>query len=295
METPILRLIVNNQGEDTFEDQVALRMAKFCKFLLVQHGLKSNTINGYRKIARKFLEGAGILEPNHEQVTNYMVNVYGQEYSYHHITNTALGIERYMEFIKNPIKLGRPRKPQRVAKQTMTEAEVAIILDATKNLREKAMLALLAYSGIRNHELCNIRVCDVDFGNNEVMIFGKGSKERIVNIDGECTKVLMAYLAKFPRSENNYLFTTRYKDNQYSTWAVRRLVKVVAARTKIKKRVYPHLFRHSLATNLTDRGANPRTIQKQLGHAFLDTTMLYVESRPARVKAEYHAFSPSYL
>jgi integrase/recombinase XerD len=262
---------------------------------MVHHGLKSNTIDGYRKIARKFIEWASIIHPDHDQVEDYMVWIYDQKYSYHHITNTALGIERYMQFIGNQIKLGRPKKPKRVAKQTLTEAEVAILLDATKNIREKAILSLLAYSGIRNQELCGIKVKDVDFGNNEIIIFGKGNKERIVNIDGECTKVLMLYVAKYPHNEDDYLFRTLRKQNQFSTWAVRRIAKVVTARTKIKKRVYPHLFRHSLATNLADRGANPRTIQKQLGHAYLDTTMIYVESRPARVKAEYHAFSPSYL
>jgi len=292
MKKPILRLVVSNSGEMTFEDLMILQLGKFCKFLMVHHGLKENTIDNYRKTARAFIRWSEILYPDHGRVEDYMVMIYEQKYSYHHITNTCIGVERYMEFIKNPIKLGRPKKPQLVSKQTMTEAEVAIFLNATKNIREKAMMTLLAYSGIRNHELCGTKVEDVDLGNNEVVIFGKGSKERIVNVDGECTKVLMAYLAKFPRGESDYLFTTLRKGNQFSTWAVRRLVKVIAGRTKIKKRVYPHLFRHSLATNLADRGANPRTVQKQLGHAYLDTTMIYLESRPARVKAEYHAFSP---
>jgi site-specific recombinase XerD len=200
-----------------------------------------------------------------------------------------------MKFIENPIKLGRPRKPKRIIKKTLTEAEIAILLDATINIREKAILTLLCYSGIRAEELCEIKVEDVDFGNNEIFIHGKGSKERIVNIKGECTRILLTYIALFPRNNNQYLFTTLRKNVPYTTWALRRLVKTVVCRTKIEKRVYPHLFRHSLATNMIDRGANPRTIQKQFGHAYLETTMIYVESRPKTVKMEYEIFAPSYI
>lgn len=276
--------------------EMEFQLKSFCQHLLVHRGFAQNTIENYRKLIRKLITEIADIRPTHEQISEYVVSIYSRQYSYYHIVNTTVAIERYMDFIGDPIKLGRPKKPKRVVKRTLTEAEVAVFIAAAKDIREKAIITLLAYSGIRAAELCNLKLCDVDFGNNEVTINrGKGAKDRIVHIDGECTKVLMAYLAIFARGEGSHLFTTLASGKQYSTWALRRLVKVIAGRTKIDKRIHPHLFRHSLATNLIDRGANVRTVQKQLGHSFLETTMIYVESRPQRVKAEYHTFCPSYL
>lgn len=290
-----LKLVEDYKKKDQ-PKRIKSQLKKYCRYLMVHRGLKANTVNNYRKLARRLLTDCGTLNPSHEQLEDYMAGIYKKNYSYSFICNVALGIERYMEFLENPIKFGRPRKPKRVAKQALTEAEVAIFLAACKNIREKAILILLAYSGMRNQELCNLRVQDVDLGNNEVVILnGKGSKDHIAHIAGECCKILMAYLVEYPRSEDDYLFTALSSGNQFNTWAVRRLVKTVAARTNIKKRIYPHLFRHSLATNMIDRNANMRTLQAQLGHAFLETTMIYIETRQLRIKSEYHSCRPCYL
>jgi len=79
-------------------------------------------------------------------------------------------------------------------------------------------------------------------------------------------------------------------------WAIlRKLIKVVAHRAKIAKRVYPHLLRHSLAVNLLIRGANIVLIQQQLRHSLLETTMHYINSIVFGFKNEYEKYVPSYI
>ncbi|MBM4254229.1 MAG: hypothetical protein FJ146_19865 [Deltaproteobacteria bacterium] len=93
------------------------------------------------------------------------------------------------------IRLGRPKKPKRVIKGVLTESEVSRLIQSSKNIREKAMICLMAYSGMRNREICSLRVGDVDLGSNRVTVrAGKNNKDRIINISSECTLVLIDYL-----------------------------------------------------------------------------------------------------
>jgi integrase/recombinase XerD len=70
---------------------------------------------------------------------------------------------------------------------------------------------------------------------------------------------------------------------------------VLARRAQLEKRVFPHLLRHSLATNLLNRGASLIMIKEQLGHAFIESTMIYVTSMPFRARSEYDFFKPAYM
>jgi len=136
----------------------------------------------------------------------------------------------------------------------------------------------------------------VDIANNEVRVeSGKGDRERVVYITGECARILAEYIHEAKLDERDYLFKPLRGEQRMRPHVVRRTLLRIAARTGIKKHIHPHLLRHSWATNMINRGANPRTVQAQLGHRFLETTMIYVESRPQRVRNECQAFAPAYV
>lgn len=297
---PASQLNFATQPQDWFEPgfnvHLKAQMEAFKGHLLVMRGIGASTIENYRRITAKVLREVETIAPSCEQMQQYVAALYGRGYSYFHLTNTIRSIESYMAFIGDPIRFGRPRKPRPIAKDPLTEAEISVILAACRNSREKAMLSLLAYTGIRNQELCDLRVRDVDMARNLVHVLnGKGSRGRTICMSGDCTQVLMQYVAAYPRPPEAYLFTTLRHGLQYSPYALRRLVKRIVARTGCKKRVHPHLFRHSLASNMLARGANLLTIKEQLGHSFIETTMIYIRSRPQRVQSEYQLFVPSYL
>ncbi len=272
------------------------QLEKFRVYLLVRRGLQPYTIVGYQGGVRRFLTKATTLAPTIEQVENYIAQMRQDNSSYNHVINTSLALERYMEFLGTPLRLGRPKKPRRTIKDTLSEAEIARLIGACKNIRERAILVLLAYSGIRAKELCNLKVSDLNISNQSLYIrWGKGNKDRLACIPSECLCIALEYLAAHPRSTTEPLFSTLRKNNTYTTGDLRKLVKVVAKRMGFTKRVYPHLFRHSLATNMLNRGAAVYTIQQQLGHAYMETTMVYLHPGLRRIRNEYLFYVPNYV
>jgi len=219
-----------------------------------------------------------------------------KQYSYSHIVNTSIAIEHYASLKGVEIRIGRPRKPRRIVKDILSESEVSRLIQITKNIREQSVICLLSYSGIRNRELCGLRVDDIDLGSNHIRILGgKNKRDRIVNISPECTRTLIDYLRQYPRQRNDFLFSTIVKNNPLAPGDVRKMIRTLALRARIGRRVYPHLLRHSLATNLLNRGASLIMIQNQLGHAFIESTMIYATSQPFRNRSEYDFFKPAYM
>jgi len=270
----------------------------FEKYLLFKDGTEEITINAHGENIKRMLTQIQTINPSIQQIEDYVFKLYKneKEYSYNHIVNNLASIEKYVRFKGKEVKFARPKKPKRLITGFLTEAEVSRIINTSKNIREKTIITLLAYSGIRNKELCNLKVCDIDLGDNTVRVIkGKNSKDRIINISAECTRIIMKYLSDFPREDNDYLFTSLKHNNKYRTWDLRKLVRVLSKRVGINKRVYPHLFRHSLASNLLKRGANILMIQQQLGHDYLESTMIYLHSCPQRIKSEYEFYKPAYL
>jgi len=273
------------------------KFIKFRRHMLVYDGLATTSADNLARVARKILTDLGTAAPTIEQVEIYIESLRESDYSWSHICNQMLAIERYMRFIGQQVKFGRPRKPRRVVSNTLTEAEVAILIDAARGSRERALMAMLAYAVPRNQELCDLRVRHVDIANHEVYIEdGKGARDRIAYIPGECARIQAEYIHDHRLTADMMLFKpTRGGEPKMRPHVVRRTVARIAARTKIEKKIYPHIFRHSWATNMLNRGANPRTIQAQLGHSFLETTMLYLENRPRHVKNECQMFAPAYM
>jgi len=284
-----LKLIIENSARSGLDS--------FSKHLLLKFGLQHNTINNYMKMVRKFLNQVGDQKLSKELVEDYIADMYIEDkYSYHHITATIRSLEKYMGFLGHEIKMGRPRKPKYIQKDTLSEAQIAVILSSTKKIREKSILSVLAYTGIRNEELCNLLVRDINFSDNTVFISqGKNSQDRVVPIAGECMKLVNKYLQEFPRSETSFLFTTLRGNEQYTEWALRRLVKKIVSKTEIKKRISPHTFRRAYASNMHDRGADIKTIQYLMGHSNIATTELYIMTNSRMIRANYLRFTPSYL
>ena len=108
-------------------------------------------------------------------------------------------------------------------------------------------------------------------------------------------KILLRYLEEYPRKNEEYLFTTIRYNNQLTSSDLRKTIRVIATRTGIQKRVYPHLLRHTLASNLRKRGANIEFIKEQLGHDYIESTMIYAKSCPLRTKSEFEFFKPAYM
>ena len=234
------------------------------------------------------------------QAERYIAALRSSGASYAHVHNAICGIEDYLAFLGTPISLARPRKPVPLPKNGLNEVEIAMILIKTQDLREKAIIATLAFSGIRNNEFCNLRIKDIDLADLSISVhFGKGVHNYRASITGECAKLLGDYIRERMAGEgvspNDWLFITKRWGYQLQTQDIRKIVRIAVRRAGITKPVSPHLFRHSLAMNMLNRGAHPVTIQQQLGHANLETTLLYLRGEYTRGKHEYSLTAPRYI
>ncbi len=272
---------------------------RFQSFLVVEKGIGSICTASYCGSIKRFVKDTGIEQPSKDDAINYIMKFYAANKSYSHIVNTCLALERYSEFLGSPMKLGRPKKPKKIITGTLTEIEIARMFAFCKNIREKAVLGVLAYTGIRNLELCRLLVKDIDFRSNMVFVKGgKGHKDGMVFISPACLDVIKEYLQKHKRKEEQTLFFSvarNRRDDFIRTDAVRKIIKKIAKRASIQKRVWPHLFRHSLAMNMLLKGCDIYSIREQLRHSYIDTTLVYVHSSPQVMQNRYQIFCPNYL
>jgi len=169
-------------------------------------------------------------------------------------------------------------KPKRLP-SVLTAAERKKLLAAPNKkvptgLRNYAMMLLFLNSGLRVSEALDLQVDHIDWETGKLnVIEGKGCRDRVLWLADEDLKVLSSWLEKRPVS-SSYLFTT-LKGERISSRYVRRFIKQCAREKRISKDVYPHLLRHTFATDMLGSTGNIRLVQKALGHASVDTTMLY--------------------
>jgi site-specific recombinase XerD len=270
-------------------------LKNFAVYLSAQIGLGETTIGNYLSVMRRIFPALG-MRPTARAVDKYVAAMRSKGLSQSHVVNTSIALERYGLFMHIRIKLGRPKQPYKEVQGTLSEAEMARFIGAAHTLRERAILALLAYSGLRNKELCGLRICDLDRIGQVLHAHGtKTQRDRTVMIAGACLALLADYLSQRGGGPNDFMFVTVRNGHQMQQQDLRKMVRTVAKRAGITKRVYPHLIRHSLATNLLDRGTGLLAIKEQLGHVYISTTMRYIHSAPARLQEEYRMHAPSYL
>ena len=265
----------------------------FGQYLCVQKGLMPVTVTGHLKAVERVCKQVG--ELTYEKAEGYLYTLYQSSFSYSHKVNQAKALEHWFEFMGQQVKFGRQKKPKQIIKQTLSEGEITSMFLCCHNVRERAILAVLSYSGIRPKELCRIRRGDINFGTHEITVVnGKGAKDRVIYISADSINILIDYLAKYPKNPDDFLFLTCDGKRQYNSQCLRKFIHVLARRAELKKRIYPYLLRHSLAINMINRGCDIFTIKSQLGHGWIQTTLLYLNSLGYGLKNAYDKFVPSY-
>lgn len=201
------------------------QVRKFAEHLIVDKGFAKATVEGYCRSLSIALRRMRRFRPKPSDVKRHILWMHEKDYSFSHIVNTSLAIEHYAKQKGTDIKIGRPRKPRRIIKDTLSEAEVSRLIQAAANAREKALVCLLAYSGLRNSELCALKARDLDLGANRVSVLGgKNKKDGVVNISAECAKVLIDYLRDQPKQDDDRLFTTLARRHPLAPGDVRKLM-----------------------------------------------------------------------
>ncbi|NLD26100.1 MAG: tyrosine recombinase XerC [Acholeplasmataceae bacterium] len=164
--------------------------------------------------------------------------------------------------------------------------------------RDYAILELLYGTGIRVSELCGLRIQDIDFFNNAIIVMGKGSKERYLPIYDSIKSALQDYLAfardellKHNKETTDVLFLN-YRGGALTPRGVRVILNNINDRTANNMKISPHVLRHSFATHLLDNGADLRSVQELLGHVNLSTTQIYTHVSKEKIATEYMKYHP---
>ncbi|NQT67213.1 MAG: tyrosine-type recombinase/integrase, partial [Actinobacteria bacterium] len=163
-------------------------------------------------------------------------------------------------------------------------------------VRDRAMFEILYSCGLRVSELVNLRLQNIDFDEELLRFMGKGDKERITPVGDTGMLFLKKYLRtgrykieKERKSDYVFLNKNGKKLTRQGFW---KILKKYAGRLNIDKNLYPHIFRHSFATHMLQRGADLRTVQELLGHSSISTTEIYTNLNKEHIKEVYFRYHP---
>jgi site-specific recombinase XerD len=160
----------------------------------------------------------------------------------------------------------------------LSRQEVDQLLQCTANLKHRTFLMTLYAAGLRLSEAANLKISDIDSHRMQLRVAcGKGRKERLVPLSPRLLQELRTYWIKYRPSQ--YLFPGKSPDRPYADTSIQKAIKQSARTAGIKKRVHPHVLRHSYATGLLEAGVDLLTISRLLGHASFTTTMIYLHCR----------------
>lgn len=153
-------------------------------------------------------------------------------------------------------------------------------------LRDAAVAELLFATGMRISELCSLKVSDVNLSDGTILIYGKGSRERRLQIGSEAVlQILAAYNESVcgKRTSCRHFFLN-HSGNALSDQSVRRMINKYTALASIEQHITPHMFRHTFATSLLDADVDIRYIQEMLGHSSINVTEIYTHVSVAKQK-----------
>ena len=262
-----------------------------------------NTVNSYLSDITIFKEYLSSLKINYLKVDKDIIREYlkvlgNSNYKSSSINRILSSLKNYYDYLEykhlieyNPLKdLNRPKKEKRLPNFINNNDYEEIIkksLERTDFIgrRNTLLLELLYSSGIRISEALNIKIKDINMGDKSIRILGKGRKMRIVYF-GEYAKEYLEEYLKVRNSSLEYLFL-----NKNNTLLTRRgaeyIISNLVKTSLLKKKVTPHTFRHSYATEMLNNGADIRSVQELLGHSSLSTTGIYTHVTNEVVRREY--------
>lgn len=168
--------------------------------------------------------------------------------------------------------IGRPRKERKLP-DVLSKEEIAAMIKSTENKKHKFLIALIYSCGLRRSEAVNLKTEEIDLKRMQVKIRGaKGKKDRYVPL----AKKTLVYLNEYFKNDEPKIFVFEVKPGKkYSATSVYNVIKKTAKDAGIRKRVYPHILRHSFATHNLEQGMDLRFIQELLGHESSKTTEIY--------------------
>src|SRR5262249_54975672 len=184
----------------------------------------------------------------------------------------------------------RVRLPHRVVVPLVSD-EVAQFWSSFRTFRDMSIVALMLFNGLRSREVLDLSLDDLRFGEGEIYIHGKGNRERLLPLAEKTIQVLKKYLyLERPRTDSPCLFIClkgRRRGDPMTLAGLRSLFRHHRRQTKVAK-ANPHRFRHTFGADMVRAGISLPALMRLMGHADIQTTMLYVQLSREDVWQEFH-------
>lgn len=191
--------------------------------------------------------------------------------------------------LKSPVRRIHKVKSGKTVKEIYSDEALVIMSDNCKTIRDLAMIDLLSSTGMRVGELVNLNRDDIDFDNRECVVFGKGSKERVVYFDARTKIHLMNYLNSRTDTSKALFVSLLAPHKRLQISGVEIRLRELGIRLDIN-RVHPHKFRRTLATRAIDKGMPIEQVQQLLGHEKIETTLHYAQVDQNNVKNSHRKY-----
>ena len=270
---------------------------EFKSYLKIERSLSDNTIDSYLRDVRKLSDFSQEKNLNELQITRtevkeFIAVINKEGISARSQSRIISGIKAFYKYLiledylkVNPTELIESPKIGMKLPDTLSVIEIdslisAIDLSHPQGERNRAILEVLYSCGLRVSELTNLKLSNIRFKEGYVKVVGKGNKERFAPIGGVAIKFLKIYLKEIrthqdiKKGSEDIVFLNR-RGKQLTRVMIFTIIKDLATKIGMKKKISPHTFRHSFATHLIEGGADLRAIQEMLGHESITTTEIY--------------------
>ncbi len=287
----------------------------YSHYLKIERGLSSHTIQNYIRDVKKlisFINKKKItctpIDINEDLIQQFIYEI-AKEISPRSQARIISGLRSFFDYLifenyraSNPTDLIETPKIGVKLPDTLSEQEInslisAIDLSKVEGERNRAMLETMYSCGLRVSELIDLKISDLFFEEGFIKIVGKGNKERFVPIHSSAQNYIMLYINEIrtqltiKKGFEDTLFLNR-RGKSLSRQMIFMILKALAIKINLNKKISPHTFRHSFATHLLKNGADLRAIQQMLGHESITTTEVYVHLDTSYLKKIVEKYHP---
>lgn len=290
-------------------------LTDYITFLKIEKGLAKNSIESYSRDVKKLIsyleENELIYSPINIQEDCIQEFIYAVSKTINARSQARLisGIRNFFDYLifedyrkDNPTDLIETPKiglklPDTLALEDIDKLINAIDLSEPQGERNRTIIETLYSCGLRVSELVGLQLSDLFFEEGFIRVLGKGNKQRFVPINTQTQKYIANYIndirvhIKVKKGFEDTVFLNRRGKN-LTRVMIFTIVKNLAIKIDLKKKISPHTFRHSFATHLLERGANLRAIQQMLGHESITTTEIYMHLDRSFLKEVVNTFHP---
>ena len=263
--------------EGCSEKTLGYYSATLCKMLnAIDKGITDISTNDVRQYLSEFKEARGSSKVTIDNIRR----IFSSFFSW---------LEEEDYIAKNPVRRIHRGRADSLVKEIISDESMEVLRDSCTEMRDLAMIDMLASTGMRVGELVRMNITDIDYQERQCVVFGKGNKERTVYFNAR-TKIHLSNYLQSRTDGNPALFVSLSKPfNRLSISGVEKRLRLLGDRINIAK-VHPHKFRRTLATTAIDRGMPIEQVQKLLGHVKIDTTLHYAMVGQNNVKNSHRKF-----